>query len=74
MGLLNPLDWKQIPGYEGRYWINRSGLVCNSEGHTIKSSPSKSGLQVELRKPGQRDRFLVKDLLKLAYEEGMPCL
>lgn len=61
------LRWKEIPGYEGYYWIDEQGRVCNSDGHIIKSSASKSGLQVELRKSGQRDRLLVSDLLNLTY-------
>lgn len=56
-------SWTPIPGYEARYFINREGLVCNLEGHIIKPTPSKSGLRVELRRNGQREKILVLDLL-----------
>lgn len=57
--------WAPIPGYEGYYYINREGLVCNRAGHLIKPVASKSGNRVELRKFGQRDRPLIKELLQL---------
>lgn len=56
-------EWAPIPGYDGVYFINRLGFVCNIDGHIIKATPSKAGLRVELRKNGQRERFLVLDLL-----------
>lgn len=56
-------SWTPIPGYGGVYFINQKGLVCNLDGHIIKSSPSKAGLRVELRRNGQREKILVLDLL-----------
>ncbi len=53
-----------IPGYEGLYYINRDGVVCNSQGHIIKPVASQSELKVELRKDGQREIHHVDDLLK----------
>ena len=64
-------NWMPIPGYEGYYWIDRTGRVCNVEGHIIKPSVSKGGLRVELRKLGQRDKLLVSDLLdRLKLSQG----
>lgn len=57
-------SWTPIPGYDGVYFINRKGLVCNLDCHIIKPAPSKAGLRVELRKNGQREKILVLDLLK----------
>lgn len=56
-------SWTPIPGYDGVYFINKKGLVCNLDGHIIKPAPSKAGLRVELRKNGQREKILVLDLL-----------
>lgn len=57
-------SWCPIPGYEGVYFINKAGEVCNIDGHIIKQTPSRYGLQVELRKNGQRDRIPVEDLIE----------
>lgn len=56
-------SWTPIPGYDGAYFINQKGLVCNLGGRIIKPAPSKAGLRVELRKDGQREKILVLDLL-----------
>lgn len=56
--------WCPIPGYEGRYFIDNDGRVCNLSGHIIKPVQSKDGPRVELRKYGQREKVLVLDLLK----------
>lgn len=56
-------SWTPIPGYDGVYFINQKGLVCNLDGHIIKPAPSKAGLRVELRRNGQREKILVLDLL-----------
>ena len=56
-------SWFPIPGYEGVYFIHKSGLVCNINGHIIKTINSKDGPRVELRKDGQRERLLIVDLL-----------
>lgn len=56
-------NWSPIPGYNGAYFINREGLVCNLDGHYIKPIPSKAGMRVELRRNGQREKILILDLL-----------
>lgn len=56
-------SWTPIPEYDGVYFINRKGVVCNLDGHIIKPAPSKAGLRVELRRNGQREKILVLDLL-----------
>lgn len=60
--------WKMIPGYEGLYWINSRGLVVNSSGHILRAFTSKAGATVELRKFGQREKVLIAELLKQAYQ------
>lgn len=57
-------SWTPIPHYEGYYWINPQGEVCNIDGHKIKPIESKSGLRVELRKNGQRETLLIVDILE----------
>lgn len=62
--------WFPIPSFEGFYVINRQGIVCNINGHPIKPLQSSSGLFVELRKLGQRERLTIKELLLLTFGEN----
>lgn len=68
-------QWWPIVGYEGSYYINLEGQVCNSEGHLIKPIASKDGWRVELRKYGQRERLLIEQLVKSSingvFKEGI---
>jgi hypothetical protein len=34
---------KEIPGYNGKYKINESGIVINENGHTMRTAVSNSG-------------------------------
>ena len=34
---------KDIPGYEGKYKINESGIVINKNGHVMRTAVSNSG-------------------------------
>lgn len=52
-----------IPGYEGLYWIDVAGNVLNRANHYMKPIRTDKGLVVELRKNGQREKFLVRDLV-----------
>lgn len=65
---LNLFDkgWRPIPGYNGAYYINAKGEVCNRDEHLIKPTLSKTGARVELRKNGQREKILILDLLVAA--------
>jgi hypothetical protein len=63
---LSEENWVPIPGYEGSYWINNTGNVCNAEGRILARIPTKWGDQIELRKNGQRERFLVLALMASA--------
>ena len=56
-----------IPGFEGVYWITKSGYVCNKYGNTLKETESVNGPQVELRKLGQRERFYISELIERTY-------
>lgn len=72
---MNTTDWKAVPGYDGLYWINKFGVVVNSDGHSLKHIESKSGLRVELRKFGQRERLLVEELIERTWgNEASGCL
>lgn len=63
-------DWREIPGYEGLYWVNQKGNVVNSAGHTLAVYSSRYGPKVELRRDGQRDTFLIDRVLKqVGFEE-----
>lgn len=62
-----------MPGYGGRYLINYSGEVINKEGHRIKPEDSKDGPRVELRCLGQRDKPLVKDLVRMVWGDQSAC-
>lgn len=52
-----------IPGYAGLYWIDDSGNVINRSGHFMKQTRTDKGCVVELRKDGQREKILVRELL-----------
>ena len=52
-----------IPGYEGLYWIDSAGNVLNRSKHYMKPINTDKGYMVELRKDGQRERFLVRELV-----------
>ena len=60
-------NWLPIPGYEDSYEITCDGRVRNKDGHIIKPIESKTGLRVELRQFGQRDRLLVSDLINITW-------
>lgn len=60
MANLNDGSWYPIKGFEGYYWINREGDVCNLLGHILKPCCFN---KVELRKNGQREVFSI-DYLK----------
>lgn len=62
--------YRQVPGYDGRYFISRSGEVINRDCHRIKPEDSKAGLRVELRSLGQRDKPLVKDLIDQVWGDS----
>ena len=55
---------KPIPGYEGVYYIHPSGKVVNKHNRVLKTFNTKDGEAVELRNQGQRERVLIKELLK----------
>lgn len=55
---------RPIPGYEGSYSIDPSGVVVNKNNLVLKTFKTKNGDAVELRNKGQRERVLIKDLLK----------
>lgn len=53
-----------IPGYGGKYLINKEGIVTNQCHQVLTPYKTKHGDAVELRYLGQRDRVLITDLLK----------
>lgn len=58
-----------IPGYKDRYFISPDGTVMNSKGHVIKHIETPDGDAVELHSLGQRDRVLVKELIRRSFHE-----
>ena len=56
--------WKSIPKYEGIYWINKKGDICNRSGKILKPRESSDGKLVELRKNGQRELVSPQNLLE----------
>lgn len=57
-----------IPGYEGSYWINAEGDIVNKAQHPLKKTKTDKGDVVELRKYGQREKYLVSELLTKTLE------
>lgn len=57
-----------IPGYEGLYWIDNAGNVLNRSNHYMKPIQTDKGCVVELRKNGQREKLLVRELVIKATE------
>ena len=62
-------SFRPIPGYEGLYWIDSAGNVLNRSNHYMKPIKTDKGHMVELRKDGQRERFLIRELVIKAEEE-----
>ncbi len=60
---------RPIPGYEGLYWIDSAGQVLNRANHYMKPIKTDKGCMVELRKDGQREKFLIRELYIKAMEE-----
>ena len=56
-------SFRPIPGYEGLYWIDSAGNVINRVNHYMKPIKTDKGYMVELRKDGQRERFLIRELV-----------
>ena len=64
-------SFRPIPGYEGLYWIDSAGNVLNRVNHYMKPIKTDKGCMVELRKDGQRERFLIRELvIKTMMEEN----
>lgn len=70
---LSPGVWYPIVGYENLYFINSLGQIKNSKGHKLTPIESNYGYKIDLRKNGQRETYLIKDLLQLQedYYETM---
>lgn len=62
------LEFKLIPGFNNKYYINRYGVVRNKSGHALTPIMTKFGPAFELRNSGQREKVLIIDLLKLVKE------
>lgn len=61
--------FRPIPGYEGLYWIDSAGNVLNRSSHYMKPIQTDKGCMVELRKNGQREKVLVRELLIKTMED-----
>lgn len=60
---------RPIPGYEDLYWIDSAGNVVNRSNHYMKLMQTSKGCVVELRKNGQREKVLVRELLIKTMED-----
>ena len=58
-----------VPGYEDLYWVDpTNGAIFNKVNHQIKPMQTDKGAVVELRKYGQRERLLVREIVIQAME------
>ena len=64
--------WKEVPNYEGRYWVSNLGRVKN-ESHLL-SLGLQSGRyhSTTLSKDGVRKSFLVHQLVAIAFLNFVP--
>lgn len=60
---------RPIPGYEDLYWIDTAGNVINRSKHYMKPIQTDKGCVVELRKEGQREKLLVRELVIKVWGE-----
>lgn len=66
---MDDISLRPIPGYEGLYWIDSAGNVLNRSNHYMKPIKTDKGYMVELRKDGQREKLLIRELVIKAEEE-----
>lgn len=60
--------WKDIKGYEGRYFISDDGKVKNGKGDILSPYTTRKGyLRIGLYKEGKAKNFLVHRLVAEAY-------
>ena len=60
---------KDIPGYEGKYQINESGIVINNRGHVMRTAQSNSGyLRTALEIPGKPGERVNESIHRLVAE------
>lgn len=65
---LKPCPFKSICGYEGIYWITKSGHVINSNGKMLKSYDNGYGyLIVDLKANGKRKHKKIHRLVAEAF-------
>lgn len=67
---MNDVTFRPIPGYEGLYWIDCAGQILNRSSHYMKPIKTNNGCMVELRKDGQRERLLIRELVIKAWGNG----
>ena len=62
------MKWKEIKGYEGKYFVSDTGLVKNSKGLILKSRPQNSGYSiVNLYNKNKRKAFLIHRLVAESF-------
>ena len=65
--------FKDIPGYEGNYKINESGIVINKKGHVMRTAQSNSGyLRTALEIPGKPGERLNESIHRLVAKTFLP--
>ncbi len=67
---MNDTTFRPISGYEGLYWIDSAGNIINRSNHYMKPIKTDKGHMVELRKDGQREKLLIRELMIKTMEES----
>lgn len=61
--------FKEIPGYNGNYKINESGIIINKKGHVMRTAQSNSGyLRTALEIPGKPGERINESVHRLVAE------
>ena len=61
-------EWRDIPGYEGKYLVSNTGKVQNQKGHQLRSHISDKGYpMVWLSKEGKQKVISLHRLVALAF-------
>ena len=70
--------WKDIEGYEGKYFISNTGKVKNNKGKLLKPIKANNGyLRISLSKNSNHKMFLIHRLVANAFlenHENLPCI
>lgn len=61
-------EWKQIPGFEGRYWASTDGQICGADGRLRSQHQNARGYcRVHLSADGRQRTYYVHRLVAAAF-------